>query len=246
MLKGLFQAAAGMKTRLAAQDIIANNLANAGTTGFQREIASVQTRLIAMPGATATPGGSSPPSPYLFEFAETNGTADHHQGVLQRTGVDTDVALEGDAYLVVRSDRGERLTRGGPLRVNAQGQLATIRGDLLLGTDGKPLLVGESPWHIAPDGSVTAAGKALGRLRVVDGQSAVLREGSTLLAGKDLTDVPAGSVRVLQGYLEHSNVDPVREMVDMISGVRAYESAQRAVVAQDHTLQTLFEAIQRS
>jgi flagellar basal-body rod protein FlgF len=245
MLKGLFQAAAGMKTRLAAQDIIANNLANAGTAGFQRAIASVQSRLISVPNPTVGPAGTPPPAPYSFEFAETNCTPDRHQGTLQRTGVDADLALEGDGYLVVQTDRGERLTRGGPLHVDAQGRLTTLNGEPLLSTDGNPIQVGAADWHVAQDGTVTAGGSALGRLRVVSVDGTIEREGGALLAGGDLREVKDGSVRVMQGYLEHSNVEAVREMVDMIAGVRAYEASQRAVVAQDHTLQTLFDAVQK-
>jgi flagellar basal-body rod protein FlgG len=245
MLKGLFQAAAGMKTRLTAQDIIANNLANAGTAGFQRAIASVQTRQVSVPNATEAPGQNPPAQPYLFEFAETNCTPDRQQGVLQRTGVDNDLALEGAGYLVVQTGHGERLTRGGPVHVNAQGQLTTLNDEPLLATDGNPIMVGANAWHVAQDGTVTAGSQSLGRLRVVNVDGPVQREGAALIAGGGLQEVTDGSVRVRQGYLEHSNVEPVREMVDMIAGVRAYESAQRAVVAQDHTLQTLFEAIQK-
>lgn len=245
MLKGLFQAAAGMKTRLAAQDIIANNLANAGTDGFQRAIASVQTRLLSVPSNPLGLNGTPPAAPYLFEFAETNFTPDRHQGTLRNTGVTADLALEGDGYLVVQTERGERLTRGGPMHVDSQGRLATLSGDVLLAADGNPLQVGNNPWRVGQDGTVTAGGKALGRLRVVSIDDTVRREGDSLLASDALQDAPPGSVRVMQGYLEHSNVEPVREMVDMISGVRAYEASQRAVAAQDHTLQTLFEAIQR-
>jgi flagellar basal-body rod protein FlgG len=246
MLKGLFDAAAGMKTRLTAQDIIANNLANAGTAGFQREIARIESRPMPVSPESAraaltmgVPGGA------FYEFIETGAATDTRPGALHATGAGTDVALDGEGYLTLRSSAGIRLTRGGPLRINSHGELATPAGDPLLDTDGAPIVVGDKPWQIGPDGTVTVDGKASGRLRVVLPEGALRREGATLFAAAQVKDAPPASVRVLQGFLEHSNVESVREMVDMIAGVRAYESAQRAVQTQDHTLQSLLEILQR-
>ena len=92
---------------------------------------------------------------------------------------------------------------------------------------------------------MTAAGKPLGRLRVVEPTAAPVREGAHLMAAGGIRDVKGGRTRVLQGFLEHSNVDPVREMVDMIAGMRAYEAASRAVAAQDETLQSLMDVVRR-
>src|SRR5438132_654797 len=121
MLRGIYQAAAGMKARLAVQDIIANNLANAGTAGFQREVASIQARMLPVADAIGAPPSASglPSGPReAFLFLRPSSAPDTREGVLQRTGVDTDVALDGPGYLLTQTARGARLTRGGPLRVN--------------------------------------------------------------------------------------------------------------------------------
>jgi len=242
MLKGLYEAAAGMKARLAAQEIIASNLANAGTTAFQREIASIQAQRVSAGSADPRSGARSA-SGLVPEALRPFSVPDSREGALQHTGAETDLALDGPGYFVVQTARGTRLFRGGALRVNAGGNLATLDGDALLTTQGKPIPVGGKPWQVAPDGSVTAGGAALGRLQIVLPTGTIRREGASLLSAGGGKDAPRGSMRVLQGFLEHSDVEPVREMVDMISGVRAYETAERAVAAQDETLQQLLEIL---
>ena len=246
MLKGLYDAAAGMKARLAIQDIIASNLANAATSGFQRQIASIQSRALPMAdGGGNPPAGTAAAARSPREVLEPVSAPDTRPGVLQQTGVNTDVALDGPGYLVVGTARGNRLIRGGSLRANRQGDLATIDGDPLLGANGKPIRVGDKSWQVFPDGTVTAGGAALGRLRIVRPGGPVRTEGATLASAGRLRDLAAGAVRVRQGVLERSNVDTVSEMVNMIAGVRAYEASQRAVLAQDESLQSLLEVVKQ-
>jgi flagellar basal-body rod protein FlgG len=245
MLSGIFQAAAGMKVRLSVHEIIANNLANAGSAGFQREVASVWSAPLPDVGTLSRPSVLSESAQAPSEFLETQSTADTRSGALHDTQSPADIALDGPGYLAVQTGSGMRLIRGGALRVNARDQLATTSGDPVLSQAGTPLVVGKSRWKIGADGTVTADDKVLGRLRVVEPTSAPLREGAQLMAAGGVRDVPGGKTRVLQGFLEHSNVDSVREMVDMIAGVRAYEAAQRAVLAQDETLQSLMDVVRR-
>jgi flagellar basal-body rod protein FlgF len=132
------------------------------------------------------------------------------------------------------------------MRANAQGYLATAAGDPLLNTEGRPMAVGSQEWQVAPDGTISAAGRDLGRLRVVRPAGAVQAEGATLASVAGVQAVPPAAVRVRQGFLEHSNVDTVHEMVDMIAGVRAYEASQRAVLAQDESLQSLLDVLKQA
>jgi len=175
MLKGLYDAAAGMKARLMVQDIIASNLANAGTSGFQRQVTAIQSQTLAPASAPAAgPDGSLIPSPSAYapgtamtaaaatvrsprEVLTPISAPDTRQCVLQQTGSSTDVALDGPGYLMVSTPRGPRLVRGGPLHPNARGDLATLSGDPLLSTQGKAIAVGDKTWQVAPDGTVTAA-----------------------------------------------------------------------------------------
>jgi len=244
MLKGLFDASAGMKARLAVQDVIASNLANAATSGFQQQIISIQGHLLQPLGETATAPQGAARSPR--EVLEPVSAPDARQGVLQQTGASSDLALDGPGYLMVQTSRGPRLLRGGSMSANRQGLLATPAGDPLLSTDGRPISVGTRDWQVTPDGAVSAEGRSLGRLRIVRPAGPVQAEGAALASAAGVQNVPSSAVRVRQGFLERSNVEPVKEMVDMIAGVRAYEASQRAVLAQDESLQSLLEVLKQA
>jgi flagellar basal body rod protein FlgG len=189
--------------------------------------------------------GSGPAAAGLTprEVLEPVSAPDTRSGVLQQTGAGADIALDGPGYLMVQTAGGQRLLRGGSMHANRQGFLATSGGDPLLSTDGRPLSVGSGDWQVAPDGAVTAGGRTLGRLRIVRPAGSVQAEGASLASAAGVQNVPAADVRVRQGFLERSNVEPVQEMVDMIAGVRAYEASQKAVVAQDESLQSLLDAL---
>jgi flagellar basal-body rod protein FlgG len=131
------------------------------------------------------------------------------------------------------------------MHANGQGYLASLAGDPLLGTNGRPIAVGTKNWQITPDGTISAEGRRLGQLRVVRPSGPVQAEGATLASAAGVQSVPGAAVRIRQGFLEHSNVDAVKEMVNMIAGVRAYEASQKAVVAQDESLQSLFEVVKQ-
>ena len=132
------------------------------------------------------------------------------------------------------------------MRANRQGLLATPAGDPLLSTSGRPISVGTKEWQVAPDGAVSAEGRSLGRLRIVRPAGPVQAEGATLASAAGVLAVPSAAVRVRQGFLERSNVETVKEMVNMIAGVRAYEASQRAVLAQDESLQSLLEVVKQA
>ncbi len=236
MLKGLYQAAAGMLARARAQDVNAHNLANAGTAGFRREIAALQ----AQRTGTQAAGRGVLPAQFLRSYSMT----DLRPGLMEHTGAETDLALDGPGYLVAQTSAGPRLLRGGPLRVNPRGELATLAGDALQGADGNPIRVAGKPWQVREDGSVLSGGAVIGQLQVVQPSGALQRQGGVLFSAAATRPV-TGGVRVLQGFREHANVEPVKEMVEMIAGMRAYESAQRAVGAQDSSLQQLLTILQR-
>jgi flagellar basal body rod protein FlgG len=246
MLKGLYDASAGMRARLTLQDIIASNLANAGTSGFQKQIATIQSRrLAAVAGAPIHLDDENADVVSAREILDPISAPDTRQGVLQQTGSGNDIALDGPGYLVVSTPGGPRLVRGGSFHPNRQGNLATLTGDPVLSAAGSPIPVGDKAWQVAPDGTITADGASLDRLRIVRPTGRVQAEGGRLASAARVQDVAPGSVQVRQGFLERSNVEPVNEMVNMIAGVRAYEASQRAVLAQDESLQSLLEIVKQ-
>lgn len=240
MLKGLYTAAAGMRARLEMQDVNANNLANASTPGFQREIASVFMRKSQPLAQVSSPWGARRQVDTLLTKTNT----DHRPGALEQTGVANDVAIDGPGYLVAQTAGGPRLFRGGTLRVNVQGELANQMGQPVMDTRGQAIKVGTKPFTIDQAGNVMSSGKKIATLKVATA-NAMQREGNNQFSAKQLQDAPAGSFRVLQNYREHSNVNTVGEMVDMLAGMRAYEAAQKSVVAQDSSLEELLSVLRK-
>jgi flagellar basal-body rod protein FlgF len=239
MVKSLHTAGLGMMARLQAQDVIANNLANANTPGFQREIAQFQRISHTVPTEPGAKGSRE-----LVQMS-VSAVTDTHTGAVHSTGHDGDLALEGSGFFVVKAPQGERLLRSGSMHVGPSGDLVDASGNPLLSTGGATLKVGNGRWEVREDGTVLAAGAPIGKLKIVRPTGGISHEGGSLLAAAQTRDVADGSVRVRQGFLESSNVETVREMVDMMAGMRAYESTQKAVMATDESLQQLLTVLQK-
>ena len=235
MTRGVYTAAAGMLASQAAQDTIAQNLANAATTGYKEDIPRFESFEAALASRT---GGSG-----IGQLGSGAGlrdqTTNFAEGGLQKSGNALDVALTGDAALAVQTPQGIRLTRDGSLSLNAQGTLTLSDGQTpVLGADNRTIQIPAKTKEISINlrGDVTADGTRVGTLRLV-GLSAADRPkkvGDSLYTVSSLRPAsPAATVR--QGYLEASNVNVVKEMVSMISIMRAYETNQKMMQSEDDT-----------
>jgi flagellar basal-body rod protein FlgF len=232
MDRGLYIAASGMLAELTRQDQIANDLANASTPGYRPDRSAQQSFGELMLSNRATGQVIGP----LAEGARIVGnTTDMTPAALKQTGEPLDIGLDGSGFLAVQTHSGTRYTRDGQLVVDAQGRLATATGLLVLDDKGRPLKVGSATGiAIAPDGTVTSAGKAVARLRVVSLTNPV-KQGDTLFSG---TAGPRpAATRVVQGSLEGSGINPITAMVDMLTSLRAFEAGQKAIQTIDETLQ---------
>jgi len=235
MTRGVYTAAAGMLASQAAQDTIAQNLANAATTGYKEDIP----RFESFEAALASRTGGSGIGPLGSGAGLRDQITNFAPGGLQKSGNALDVALTGDAALAVQTPQGIRLTRDGALSLNAQGTLTLSDGQTpVLGVNNRPLQIPAKTKEISisPRGDVTADGTHVGTLRLV-GLSAAdqpKKVGDNLYSVRSLR--PASSAAsVRQGYLEASNVNVVKEMVSMISIMRAYETNQKMMQAEDDT-----------
>lgn len=233
----MYTAATGMLANQTAQDAIAQNLANANTTGYKQDIPEFQSfgqtllRQVNGSGAGASLG-SLGGGTTLRQLA-----TDFSDGALQKTDNPFDVALTGDAYLAVSTPQGVRLTRDGALTRNAQGLLAQANGGAtVLGQNGQPIRIPATAKNIVigANGQITADGVSVGRLRLASVTSA---SGATKVGDSDFTESAPGAASptatVRQGFLESSNVSVVKEMVAMISVMRAYETNQKMAQAED-------------
>jgi flagellar basal-body rod protein FlgG len=234
MERGLYIAASGMLAEQVRQDQLANDLANASTPGYKGDHAEQASfsDLLLWNSTTGAPVGSLSMGSRI-----TKVVTDLTQGPLQNTGNPLDVALDGPGFLAVQTGSGVRYTRDGQLVVDGKGRLTTATGELVLGTSGKPITVGQvsDPTKISIDarGTVKVGSRTVGTLAVMSLTGATKR-GDTLFTGTPGVR-PAGT-NVQQGFLEGSGVQPAEAMVDMIVSFRSYETAQRAIQSIDTEL----------
>ena len=210
-------------------DVVANNIANLNTTGYKADASVFEEHL--MPIARA---GRFPAADRALRFVQDRATwHDLGQGPVQQTGNPLDIALDGKAFLVVQTPRGERYTRNGALQINATGELVTTEGYRVLGENG-PILFQPSDRDIAvsADGGISVregqnanVDSPRGRLRLVSfAQPQRLQKDSTsnFAAPAGLQPEQARNVRVVQGAIEKSNVRGVIEMTRLIDVTRSY------------------------
>lgn len=221
---GLYNAFLGMRSRQRTLDALANNIANASTTGFKAE------RLL-YSSIEAENKGAGDRRNLLAGVSTSSGT-DFSAGAIQETGRNLDVAIDGDAFLQIQTPRGARYTRAGNLNINADGQLVTKNGDLVVGENGA-ITVPKGEITIGEDGTITAGKKSVDKLKLVrfDNPTAALtKEGEALFiaTGAENPQEDVNS-RVVQGALESSNVNSLTEMVAMINNSREFESLQKSV-----------------
>lgn len=258
MLRTLQTARQSLHLEQARIDTLANNLANAATSGFRQVLTRVteeapplsaeplppmQTepadRELALSQAPAMARGSlewTAPRPLLMSQA-----LDMRAGTLAVTGRATDLALAGRGFFVVQDLEGTELyTRDGGFNLDATGGLVTASGLPVQGAGG-PIQAGGGTLTIDGEGNVRVDGQERGRLRIVDFERPheLLPRGDGLLKAPPQaapTDLPADEVAVAQGHLESSNVDPVRTLVDMIAAQRAFEIGAKVLQANDELL----------
>jgi flagellar basal-body rod protein FlgF len=222
-------------------DVIANNVANAGTNGFKRR--SADSREFQMPvasGDTFKRGQDR-----RVSFVVDRGTPlDTSTGALERTNNPLDAAISGDGWFVVRTPQGERFTKNGAMMLNAAGELVNSDGHAMIGEQG-PFTFGneETNLAISGDGTVSSSNGSRGRLRIVRfaNQQALENAGANLFTTTQQPE-PATNARLQTGVIERSNVQPVIEISRMIEVTRRYQSVASLIGRTDETRRT---AIQR-
>ncbi|MDJ0948489.1 MAG: flagellar basal-body rod protein FlgF [Alphaproteobacteria bacterium] len=204
-----------------AMDMVADNIANADTPAYKRE----QLR--------------------FREYFDKLGTDDTLSGLdrlrdlvdgpMQQTGNPLDLAIKGDGFFSVETPNGVMYTRNGRFTIDEDGNLATSNGLKVLGDDGGPLVFAPTDKEITIDsaGKVLADGGEVGTLDLVRFRdpSSLERAGGGLYLPRGADPEPADEAVVLQGVIEGSNVQPIKEITRMISVMRGYQSAQQ--IAED-------------
>jgi flagellar basal-body rod protein FlgF len=218
--------------------VVANNIANSSTTGFRAE------GVIFSEYIEVLSNDHDSLSMATGRARETLTT----QGVLKQTNDTFDLAIEGDGFFLIQTPDGERLTRAGHFTPNANGDLVTADGHAVLDAGGAPVFVptGAGPVAIGADGVISVSGQLIGQIGLVipNNPDGLLREGGTRFAAPDGFDI-AQDGRVVQGFLEGSNVNPTLQIARMIEVQRAYELGQSFLDKEDERIRAVMQAIGR-
>ncbi|WGM48078.1 Flagellar basal-body rod protein FlgG [Brevundimonas sp. NIBR10] len=208
-------------------DIVANNMANADTTGFKVEQLLVGAEI----GERARNEAIRPSASFVLD----NGVGrDFGQGALKQTGRDLDFGIEGEgAFFVVNDGNGEAYTRDGAFTLDPEGKLVTKAGDAVQG-DGGDIILDPSRGQVTvgDDGTISQGGLLVGKLSLArfETLAALSKDGDGLYRNRsNAAPIEAAGAKIHQGSLEGSNVNPLIEITNMIEISRAYERVSKMI-----------------
>lgn len=236
MIRGLYLATDGMLTQERRIDVVIHNLSHAETVGFKEDKLLTQSfedqmvaRVYGYDTRHATPIGPFSSGVFLDET-----TTLFTPGPFEETGLDTDLAIEGDGFFVVTTPKGPRYTKAGHFTVSAEGYLVTPEGYTVQGQQG-PIQTNGQPFSVDQNGLVrTVNGTSQLQLVRFADLSALRKEGENLYSSQ--TAPEQGGVMVRQGFLEQSNVDLADQVTNLILIQRQYELNQRVLRLMDERL----------
>ncbi len=256
-LQALHASATGMEAYQFKLDNIANNLANAGTTAFKRQRVNFEDLYYQQykpPGVQDLQGATTPTGIALGLGTRVQSTAvDHSQGSFLETKQQYDLAIRGEGFFQVQDPNETLYTRAGNFSVNDQGELVMQSADIgrriqptisIPSTATEVLISSEGVVSVFEPGQSTPTNVGqLETARFVNPQGLIQR-GENLYAVSAASGPPQtgtagteGRGSLLQGFLEASNVEPVRELVDLIKTQRNFELNSQVIQAADQTLQ---------
>lgn len=219
MLKGIYIAASGAVMKHSQMEVITQNIANIDTLGYKKDTLAFRDYLIPAEEPAQLPDGRT--MSYLSALR-----TDFSGGNIVKTNNPLDIAIDGKGFIALE---GNRYTKRGDLKKDAEGNLITTGGVKVLGSGGQPITLPSGAVDIDSKGSVSVEGTTVGTIKVVDFENTenLAKAGDSVFTTTD-TGVES-KAEVLQGYVEKSNVDVVKEMVRMIAAVREFEAYQKII-----------------
>ncbi|EPF46007.1 flagellar hook-basal body protein [Treponema vincentii F0403] len=267
MIRGWYTAASGMNAQQKQLDVIAQNLANADTTSYKRDVATHKNfpelliRRLNDDGVVKNPFGSSDVAPIIGKLGlgvELNEIfTEFEQGSLKQTNTASDLALEGKGFFCVETPYGERYTRNGNFTVGVEGYLMTKEGYPVLGENGR-IFLQDQEYKVNQNGEVYARpmtepdsdSTLVDRLKIVtfENDRYLKKHGSsfyldTPVSGPAIAAEGGDRPVVVQGFVEASNIKVVNEMVRMIEVNRAYEANQKTIQSEDTMMSKLWNEV---
>ena len=218
--------------------VVANNLANMATTGFQAEKVVFAEVMMDLETDGGTLAMSEPRAHYT----------DRSAGGYQQTFGELDLAIEGDGYFQIQTPQGPRLTRAGNFVRDAEGNVMTTDGNRLLDPGGAPIAIPPEASDIAigRDGIIAADGAPVAQVGLFTAApTAMVRESGVRFRTNGEIAI-AAEASVLQGFVENSNVNPVEELSRMIEVQRGYELGQTFLDREDERIRDAIRTLGRS
>ncbi|MGH0033742.1 MAG: flagellar basal-body rod protein FlgF [Myxococcota bacterium] len=246
----MYVALSGALGRIRELEVLSNNLANAQTVGFKRDRTSF---VATLESALRTAGGESAPGAGGHVFTALDSERfDPRAGAIEATGNRLDVAIDGPGYFSVQTPEGIRYTRAGAFSIDGNRQLVTSSGFPVLG-EGGPIRVGRADAEIRANGEVVLPSidlesppSVVGRLRIVefDDPEVLVKQGASLLRAEDGVEPRAADeTRLAERSLERSNVDPVRELAELVIVQRSFDMAMQMLQADDEASRRLIQEV---
>lgn len=247
MNRGLYTAAVGMITQMNRMDIVTNNIANANTTAFKKDIDITQSfsdelmyRLNDSNSSLNT--NKSIGSVSLGNFVSEVYT-DFSAGSLEQTENPYDLAISGSGFFTIsytleNGETSEKYTRDGSFTLNNEGFLVTTEGYKVLGENGE-INIPNGIVTISENGYIYCDGEYVDRLKLTDVENteSLRKIGDNIYSSTDETVLTQFNGSIMQNYLEGSNVNIVEEMVEIISLSRVYEANAKMIETEDSILQ---------
>lgn len=237
--------------------VIAENIAAASVPGFRRNQVSFESYL--------DPAGNKGADPMVSQqnagtqlwppnAPKTRITGDFTPGAPHLDGNAYHLAITGNGFFAVAlpDDKGTAYTRNGQFQLNPLGEVVTLEGWKILDENGLPVTIPNpsTPVRINENGEIFQGSETVGKLQIANFKNPskdLMWAGASYFQPKDNSvlaeSAPVSDSKILQGYLEGSNVNSIQEMVSMIQATRAYEANQKALQSQDTTLETVIRQV---
>lgn len=256
-MQSLSIAATGMLAQQLNVEVISNNIANMNTTGYKRQRAEFQDLLYQdqrRVGTTSSAAGTVVPTGIQLGIG-VSAAATYRisaQGAMTKTDNQMDLAIRGKGYFQIEMPDGQlAYTRAGTFQIGPNGNIVnqdgfTVQPGIAIPAEATAVSINAQGQVLAKiEGQVAEANLGQLQLAIFQNEAGLENIGNNLLLETEASGAPAlgapdanGYGTLLQGFVENSNVDPVKEITSMISAQRAYELNSKVIETSDQMMQS--------
>lgn len=256
MLRSLYTAYTGMINEQKRMDIMTNNLANSTTVGFKMESSTSQSfdKVLGIKIRDVSEAFNDYGIGHMSLGVKLGEVfTDYSQGALRETAGKYDLALSGEGFFAVRfvdknGNESTKYTRDGNFRLTKDGHVTDVYGNQLRTESGVlQVPLDSEDISIGIDGTVSVNNQVIDKIKVVDFENYdyIEKFGDNLYQTVGGAAEKEPQAQVLQGYIEQSNVNSVREMVNLITITRAYEAGQKMIQSSDTIMESAVNSVGR-